>query len=79
MPCIVAEGGGNRYLIENGISGFLFPAGDRAALASHIRRLMDDTVKRQMLAKHARERIEKVFSWDVIEENYARIFADVSK
>ena len=77
--CIASEVGGNRYLIENGISGFLFPAGDRAALASHIRRLMDDTVKRQMLAKHARERIEKVFSWDVIEENYARIFADVSK
>ena len=77
--CIASEVGGNRYLIENGISGFLFPAGDRAALASHIRRLMDDTVKRQMLAKHARERIEKVFSWDVIEGNYARIFADVSK
>ena len=77
--CIATEVGGNRFLIENGISGFLFSPGDRAMLQSHIRRLMDDTIKRQTLAQNARERIEKVFSWNVIEENYARIFADVLK
>lgn len=75
--CIATEVGGNRFLIENGISGFLFPPGDRAMLAAHIRRLIDDTSKRQMLARNARERIEKVFSWDVIEENYARLFENV--
>jgi len=77
--CIATEVGGNRFLIANGVSGFLFPPGDRAMLQSHIRRLMDDTVKRQMLARSARERIEKVFRWDIVKENYARLFADVLK
>jgi len=76
--CIATEVGGNRFLIENGVSGFLFPPGDRAMLQSHIRRLMDDTVKRQMLARSARERIEKVFCWNIVKENYARLFADTS-
>ncbi|HLC76324.1 MAG TPA: glycosyltransferase family 4 protein [Candidatus Peribacterales bacterium] len=75
--CVATEVGGNRFLIENGISGFLFPPGDRAMLQSHIRRLIDDTSKRQMLARNARTRMEKVFSWNVIEENYASLFADI--
>lgn len=72
--CIASEVGGNRFLIENGISGFLFPPGDRAMLQSHIRRLIDDPAKRQSLAKSARERIAKIFSWDVIQEKYRLLF-----
>jgi glycosyltransferase involved in cell wall biosynthesis len=74
--CVASEVGGNRFLIENGVSGFLFSPGDREMLASHVRRLIDDTSKRQSLALKARERIEKVFSWSVTEANYATLFAD---
>ncbi len=73
--CIATEVGGNRFLIENGVSGFLFPPGDRAMLQSHIRRLIDDTAKRQSLAQNARERIEKVFSFDHVKERYRELFA----
>ncbi len=45
--CIASDVGGNHYLLENGISGFLFTPGDRAALASHIRRLIEDPWKRR--------------------------------
>jgi len=72
--CIASDVGGNRYLIENGASGFLFPAGDREALAAHIRRLADDTAKRQQLGLNARRRIEKVFSWDKVGKSYDELF-----
>jgi glycosyltransferase involved in cell wall biosynthesis len=72
--CIASDVGGNRYLIENGISGFLFPAGDREALAAHIRRLVDDPAKRQQLGQNARTRIEKVFSWDTVGTRYNELF-----
>lgn len=72
--CIASDVGGNRYLIQNGISGFLFPAGDREALRSHIQRLIDDESKRTMLGKGARERIEKVFSWDHVGKQYQQLF-----
>ncbi len=72
--CIASDVGGNRYLIENGVSGFLFPAGDRAALASHIRRLVDDSDKRKKLGERARNRIEQMFSWDKVGKRYQELF-----
>lgn len=73
--CIASDVGGNRFLIENGVSGFLFQAGDREALASHIRRLLDDPVKRQQLGERARQRIEQVFSWDKVGKQYDALFS----
>ncbi len=72
--CIASDVGGNRYLIENGNSGFLFPAGDREALSAHIRRLVDDTAKRKQLGENARRRIEQVFSWDKVGKRYDELF-----
>ncbi|MBP7113853.1 MAG: glycosyltransferase [Candidatus Peribacteraceae bacterium] len=73
--CIASDVGGNRYLIENGVSGFLFPAGDREALASHIRRLLDDPVKREQLGLRARMRIELIFSWEKVGKQYDSLFS----
>jgi len=74
--CISTEVGGNRFLVQNGVSGFLYPPGDRAMLQAHIRRLIDDTSKRQMMGRAARERIEKLFSWEVVSERYQRLFGE---
>ncbi len=72
--CIASEVGGNRFLIQNGISGFLFPAGDREALGAHIRRLLDDPAKRISLGEQARKRIQDVFSWPKVGEQYRKLF-----
>lgn len=72
--CIASDVGGNRFLIQNGVSGFLFPAGDREALAGHIRRLVEDVPKRQSLGQAARKRIENTFSWEKIGEQYRMLF-----
>ena len=74
--CIASDVGGNRFLIQNGVSGFLFPAGDREALRSHIRRLLDDPAKRSTLGQTARTRIEEYFSWEAIGRQYERFFQD---
>jgi glycosyltransferase involved in cell wall biosynthesis len=72
--CIASDVGGNRFLIQNGVSGFLFPAGDREALAGHIRRLAEDVSKRRMLGEKARERIRSDFSWDKVGRSYDEVF-----
>jgi glycosyltransferase involved in cell wall biosynthesis len=74
--CIASDVGGNCYLIENGVSGFLFPPGDREALASHIRRLVEDPHKRRQLSDGARERIRVAFSWDVVGKQYEELFRE---
>ncbi|MBM3230712.1 glycosyltransferase [Candidatus Peregrinibacteria bacterium] len=73
--CIATDVGGNRFLIQNGVSGFLYPAGDRAALAAHVRRLIEDPVKRKAMGEAARKRIEEQFDWGVVGKKYEKLFA----
>lgn len=72
--CVASEVGGNGFLIQNGVSGLLFPAGDRAALQAHIRRLIGDSDKRRAVGEAARKRIEEHFSWEVVGKQYRILF-----
>ena len=72
--CIATEVGGNRYLIQNGVSGMLYPPGDREVLKSHLRKLIEDTAKRKSLGENARKRIEEVFDWKVVGRQYQELF-----
>ncbi len=72
--CVASEVGGNRYLIDNGVTGLLFPAGDRAALQAHVRRLTEDSAKRAALGHAARAKIEREFAWDVVGQKYQALF-----
>lgn len=74
--CVVSDVGGNRFLVQNGVSGFLFSPGDQEALKAHVRRLISDPVKRRMLGEAARKRIEEVFSWEKVGEEYRRLFEE---
>lgn len=72
--CIASDVGGNRFLLQNGVSGFLFAAGDRAALRSHVERLLRDGAKRAAMGEAAKKRIHEHFSWDVVGKLYERLF-----
>jgi glycosyltransferase involved in cell wall biosynthesis len=76
--CIASDVGGSRFLIQNGVSGFLFPAGDREALAAHLRRLLDDPSKRKQMGEAARKRINEHFSWDVVGKMYGDLFRELT-
>ena len=76
--CVASDVGGNRYLIENGLSGLLFQAGDREALKSHLRRLLQDDAKRATLGHNARIRIDTVFSWEKVGKQYDELFRSVA-
>ena len=72
--CIASDVGGNAFLIQNGVSGFLFPPGDRAALEAHIRRLLEDPAKLKMLSRAAVERMNTHFSWEIVGKQYDQYF-----
>jgi glycosyltransferase involved in cell wall biosynthesis len=74
--CIATEVGGNRFLVKNGVSGFLYSPGDRQALTGHIRRLIDDQAKRESLGKAARNRIEQEFDWKIVGKKYEKLFTE---
>ncbi len=72
--CIATGVGGNKYLIEDSVSGLLFKPGDIEALRSHVRSLIDNPSRIEGLGNAARARIEDMFDWSVIESKYAELF-----
>ncbi|TSC59197.1 MAG: group 1 glycosyl transferase [Candidatus Peregrinibacteria bacterium Greene0416_19] len=76
--CVASDVGGNAYLIQNGVSGFLFPAGDRQSLAAHIRRLIEDPHKRKAMGEAAQRRIAQSFAWEIVGSLYDRLFAEMT-
>jgi len=71
---VASEVGGNAFLLQNGISGFLFPPGDREALRAHIRRLVQDPAKRRAMGQAACSRVHEIFSWEVVGKKYHVLF-----
>ncbi len=75
--CVVTAVGGNTFLVQNGVSGFLFSPGDRAALQAHVRRLIDDPAKRKSMGDAARKRIDEWFSWEIVGKQYEQLFREM--
>ena len=55
-PVIAADSGANRELIEDGVSGLLYPPGEVEALSAQIRRLGGDLALRQELRRNAAQK-----------------------
>lgn len=69
VPALVSDACGCAPdLIEQGRTGFCFPAGDETALAALLSRLSDDTALRETLARQGRERVDR-FSLDRFASN----------
>ncbi len=56
-PVIASAVGGNRELVDNGVSGLLFPSDDDLALSDCLQRLCRDAALRMRLANHALHRV----------------------
>lgn len=76
--CVATEVGGNRYLLQNGVSGFLFTPGDHEALRSHVRRLIEDPAKRLSVSQAGRKRLEEVFDWKVVSSQYETLLSQTA-
>jgi GalNAc-alpha-(1->4)-GalNAc-alpha-(1->3)-diNAcBac-PP-undecaprenol alpha-1,4-N-acetyl-D-galactosaminyltransferase len=69
---------GPRELIRDGVDGLLAPAGDEAALAAALARLMDDEGERRRLAARAPEVLER-FSTTKVMELWDALLRDVTR
>lgn len=71
--CVASEVGGNRYLLADG-AGILYPRRDRQKLQEALVSLLENPSFRSDLQKRGRERIEKVFSWQIVQKRYSELF-----
>jgi glycosyltransferase involved in cell wall biosynthesis len=64
--CIVStDAGGIRHLLDDGTDALLTPCGDRAAMASAVRRILEEPGLAGRLSENARRKAER-FDWSVV-------------
>ncbi|MBI4566896.1 MAG: N-acetyl-alpha-D-glucosaminyl L-malate synthase BshA [Planctomycetes bacterium] len=83
VPVIATGGSGLDEVIQDGVSGLLFPVGDVRAMASHAVRLLTDAPARRAMGASARGRAVEAFPRARIitqyEEFYRRVLASPAR
>lgn len=79
-PVIVSDVGGGPIVIEDGISGILFPPGDSLALAASIVSLLNTQLETRIaMGKAGRQRVLKLFDNDTCNRKMEAAFREVLK
>jgi glycosyltransferase involved in cell wall biosynthesis len=73
IPVIASRSGGLPEVIEDGINGFLFDAGDAPALAERIVKLASDPRLRRSMGERARARAKEKFGRARFVDDFLRV------
>jgi len=74
LPVVASGVGGIPEAVENGKTGFLFPAGDSLRLKQALSPLIQDKKLRQKMGEAGRRRVENSFSIDVEVQKFQDLF-----
>jgi len=77
VPVVATDIPGTRDLIVPGETGYLFPLGDRAALARHTNQLLDDRTRAVQLGEAARRQVAEQFSVEKMIERHVRLYDEI--
>jgi glycosyltransferase involved in cell wall biosynthesis len=78
-PCVATNVGGVPEVVEHGVTGYIVPPRDSAALAGAICRLLNDSGLRQQLGQAGRERIANHFSIAHMREQTLLVYRQLLK
>jgi glycosyltransferase involved in cell wall biosynthesis len=78
MPVVSTNVGGVPEVVEDGVTGYLAPAADDAALAEHLRRLAQDTLSRGHMGECGQKRAVALFSEREMHARYLDLYREMS-
>ncbi|MGA7499745.1 MAG: glycosyltransferase family 4 protein [Isosphaeraceae bacterium] len=76
-PVVAYKGGGISEVIEDGVSGVLVPQGNLQELNRAVINLLDDQTAAERMGAAARARIETLFRYQVMAEQYLELIRDL--
>lgn len=74
-PVVVSDVGGMPELVQDGVNGFVVPAGDGQALRERVDQLVDDDVLWRRMSLAARESVLERYTWDRVAERCLEAYA----
>ncbi len=78
-PVIATRCGGLAEVVEDGVTGFLVPPNDPAAIREKIRFFLDRPEIAREMGKAARERMRSEFTWDLVATRCLHAYREVLK
>jgi glycosyltransferase involved in cell wall biosynthesis len=77
VPCVATAVFGTPEVLHDGVNGYLVPAGDAAALADRIIRLLADPELRRRMGDAGRELVREQFTFAAQARQYVDLFAEM--
>jgi glycosyltransferase involved in cell wall biosynthesis len=77
LPVVATNVGGNAEAVQDGVSGFVVPSEDTAALATAIVRLLSDPVKARAMGAAGKKLAAEKFTTDAMMRQITQIYARV--
>ncbi len=77
VPGVATAVGGTPELLEQGVNGFLVPAGEPSALAKGIEEMLSSESRRQTMGRRGRDRVGALFTFEAQAGQYLRLFNDL--
>ncbi len=74
VPAVVSDIPGNRDLVEHGKTGYLFPVGDRAAIARLTNQLLEDPATARRIAAAAQKRMKTEFTVEKMIDRHVELY-----
>lgn len=75
-PVIASRVGGLQHTVEDGVTGFLVPAGEPDALAEKLRLILLDRALRSQLAMHAWQKAQN-YTWQSVADHILSLYEDL--
>ncbi len=76
-PVVASDVGGLSYTVEDGVTGFLVPDRNPAALADRICEILNDEVVRDQLGQQARQ-VARRYGWERIADEIVNLYNEVA-
>jgi glycosyltransferase involved in cell wall biosynthesis len=79
IPVVTSDAGASPEINIDGETGFVTPAGDAQALASAIKKLLQDENLRKRMGEAARKRVLENYTYDVMVNKFVKICEEVKE
>ncbi len=74
LPVVASEIGGNTDLVDPGVTGLLFPAGDASGLADCLQQLLNDRDKTDSIAAAGKQHICETYGFDKVVDQLLELY-----
>jgi glycosyltransferase involved in cell wall biosynthesis len=76
-PVVATDDAGNPEAVEDGLTGYIIPAGNISAIVAKTTELIADAKKRKAMGRAGRKRVEEFFPIEKNVKNIQSIYLDI--